>query len=73
MDRRYFILVRQAQETAGLANDLAKNANFRRDVDDATVHYLDELLEAVNHARMALYHAVSRQMRNDPQEREIRI
>lgn len=73
MDRRYFVLVQKAQETAGLANDLVKNANYRRDVDDETVHYLDDLLEVVNHARVVLYHAVSRQMRNDPQERDIKL
>ena len=71
MDRKYFVLVRQAMETASLANDLAMNANYRKDVDDVTRPRLDSLLDAVFHARTLLFHAVSSQMKNDPQERDI--
>lgn len=73
MDRLYFTLISNAIEVAGLCNDLAKNANYRKDIDEATQPSLHSLYDALYHAKMLLYHAVGRQMANDPQQREIDI
>lgn len=73
MDRLYFTLIRDAMEVAGLCNDLANNANYRKDVDEATQPSLHSLCDAVFHVKTLLYHAVGRQMANDPQQREIDI
>ena len=73
MNRTYFKLVEKAMDVAGLANHLAMNANYRPDVDEDTRRYLDEYMEAVEHARSVMFLAVSRQMSHDPQERDIDI
>lgn len=73
MDRLYFTLVRDAIEVAGLCNSLATNANYRKDVDEATQPSLHSLCDAMFHVKTLLYHAVGRQMANDPQQREIDI
>lgn len=73
MNRTYFKLTQKAMEVASLANDLAMNANYRQDVDEDTRRYLDEYMEAIEHARSVMFLAVSRQMSHDPQERDIDI
>lgn len=71
MDRLYFKLVEKCADCVGLANALAMNANFREDVDQETCKFLLQYLEAVEHARSVLFLAVSRQMKNDPTERDL--
>lgn len=73
MIRTYFKLIEKAIEVASLANSLAMNANFRPDVDEDTRRYLNEYMEAIEHARSVMFLAVSRQMSHDPQERDIDI
>lgn len=73
MNRTYFKLVEKAMDVAGLANHLAMNANYRQDIDEDTRRYLDEYMEAIEHARRVMFQAVSRQMSHDPQERDIDI
>lgn len=73
MNRTYFKLVEKAMDVAGLANHLAMNANYRQDVDEDTCRYLDEYMEAIEHARSLMFLAVSRQMSHGPQERDIDI
>lgn len=73
MNRTYFKLVEKAMDVAGLANHLAMNANYRQDVDEDTRRYLDEYMDAIEHARIVMFLAVSRQMSHDPQERDIDI
>lgn len=73
MDRLYYTLIRDAIDVAGLCNSLAMNANYRKDVDEATQPSLHSLCDAMFHVKTLLFHAVSRQMASDPQEREIPI
>lgn len=73
MIRTYFKLTEKAMEIASLANSLAMNANYRQDVDEDTRRYLDEYMDAIEHARSVMFLAVSRQMSHDPQERDIDI
>lgn len=73
MNRTYFKLVEKALDVACLANHLAMNANYRQDVDEDTRRYLDEYMEAIEHARSVMFLAVSRQMSHDRQERDIDI
>lgn len=73
MDSRYFKLTRMATEIAGLSNDLVMNANRREDVDQDTLIHLQSYLELMEHTRSVMFLAVSRQMKNDPQERDIEI
>lgn len=73
MDRLYFNLVRDAIEVAALCNELVNNANYRKDVDEATQPSLHSLCDAVYNVKKLLYHAIGRQMANDPQQREIDI
>ena len=73
MDKRYFKLMEKAAEIAGLCSDLAMNANYRADIDAATRPRLAEYLEAIENLRFMMYLAVSRQGRDDPQERDVDI
>lgn len=73
MNRMYFKLVEVSTEVVGLANALAMNANYRDDVDAATRPELMTLYKAVYEVQQMLFRAVCRQMRNDPQERDIDI
>lgn len=73
MDRLYFKLIEEAHDVAALANSLAMNANYRQDVDEATRPRLAELHKAVSDVQQLLFRAVCRQMKNDPQERDIDI
>lgn len=71
MDRLYFKLVEKCTDLVVMANSLAMNANFREDVDQETRKHLLQYYEAVEHARSVLFLAVSRQMKNDPTERDL--
>lgn len=71
MIRKYFKLSEKAMEIASLANLLARNANYRQNVNDDTHRYLDEYMAALEQARRVMFLAVSRQMSHDPQERDI--
>lgn len=71
MDRLYFQLVEKCVDCVILANALAKNANFREDVDQETRKHLLQYYEAVEQARSVLFLACSRQMKNDPTERDL--
>lgn len=73
MNRTYFNLTQRAMEVALLAYDFAMNANFRPDVDKDTCRYLDEYMEAIEHARRIIFRALTRQMSHDPQERDVDI
>lgn len=73
MTSTYFNLTQRAMEVALLAYDFATNANYRPDVDEDTRRYLDEYMEAIEHARRIIFLALSRQMSHDPQERDIDI
>lgn len=73
MDRLYFKLIEEAHDVAALANSLAMNANYRQDVDELTRPRLAELHKAVSDVQQLLFRAVCRQMKNDPQERNIVI
>lgn len=71
MDRLYFKLVEKCTDLVVMANSLAMNANFREDVDQETRKHLLQYYEAVETARSVLFRAVSRQMKNDPTERDL--
>ena len=71
MDRLYFKLVEKCADCVCLANALAMNANYREDVDQETRKFLPQYFEAVEKARSVLFMATSRQMKNDPTERDL--
>lgn len=73
MDKLYFKIVEAAMETAQLASRLAMNANYRDDVDQETSPYLTQYFGAIEYARCIMFLAVTRQMKNDPTERDIPI
>lgn len=73
MDRLYFKIIEEAHDVAALANSLAMNANFRQDVDEKTRPCLVDLHKAISDVQQLLFRAVCRQMKNDPQERDIDI
>ena len=73
MDRLYKNIIEKTMDVERLAIQLAMNAYHRDDVDQQTRPYLTQYLEAIEHARSVMFLAVSRQMSNDPTERDIPI
>lgn len=73
MDRRYFGLIDKANDIAILATAIARNANYRDDVDAMTRPFLVFIDEELERCRRVLKEQVSRQMSKDPTERDIDI
>ena len=70
MDKRYFQIIEQCAEMVTLATALTNNANFRDDVDARTRPFLVFIAEQLEKSRRILQEQVSRQMSDDPQERD---
>lgn len=70
MDRLYFDIIDRANDITILATALARNANYREDVDQRTRPFLRFLYQEVHKAKNALQDQVSRQMADDPTERD---
>lgn len=71
MDRLYFDIIDRANDIATLATALARNANYREDVDLRTRPLLRFLYQEVQKAKNALQDQVYRQMSDDPTERDV--
>lgn len=73
MDRRYFGLIDKANDITILATAIARNANYRDDVDARTRPFLVFIDEELERCRRVLNEQVCRQLADDPTERDIDI
>lgn len=73
MDRRYFDLIERCEECVILANNMARNANYDKDVESYSTARLQDLLTMVSEVRTQLMYEVHSQTSNEPWDREIDI
>lgn len=73
MDRRFFDLIERCEECVILANSLARNANFDKDIESYSTARLQDLLTMVGEVRTQLMYEVHSQTSNEPWDREIDI
>lgn len=73
MDRRFFDLIERCIECVILANSLARNANFDKDIESYSTARLQDLLTMVSEVRTQLMYEVHSQTSNEPWDREIDI
>lgn len=73
MDRRFFDLIERCEECVILANNMARNANFDKDVESYSTARLQNLLTMVGEVRTQLMYEVHSQTSNEPWDREIDI
>lgn len=64
MDRAFFHLVEKTMDCAVMAQHIAKNANYKTTIADATTPRLQKLIEASENLRRELQDALSEQMRS---------
>lgn len=70
MDRLYFDIIDRANDITILATALARNANYREDVELRTRPFLRFLYQEVQKCKNVLQEQVNRQMADDPTERD---
>lgn len=73
MDRRFFDLIERCEECVILANSLARNANYDKDIESYSTARLQDLLTMVSEVRTQLMYEVHSQTSNEPWDREIDI
>jgi hypothetical protein len=73
MDRRYFDLIERCEECVILANSLARNANYDKDIESYSTARLQDLCTMVGEVRTQLMYEVHSQTSNEPWNREIDI
>lgn len=73
MDRRFFDLIERCEECVILANSLARNANYDKDIESYSTARLQDLLTMVGEVRTQLMYEVHSQTSNEPWDREIDI
>lgn len=73
MDRRYFDLIERCEECVILANSLARNANYDKDIESYSTARLQDLCTMVGEVRTQLMYEVHSQTSNEPWDREIDI
>ncbi len=73
MDKRFFDLIERCEECVILANNLARNANFDKDIESYSTARLQDLLTMVSGLRTQLMYEVHSQTSNEPWDREIYI
>ena len=64
MDRAYFHLIEKTMDCATMAQHIAKNANYKTTIADATTPRLQKLIEAGENLRRELMDVLRDQMRN---------
>lgn len=64
MDRAFFHLTEKTMDCAVMAQHIAKNANYKMTIADATTPRLQKLIEASENLRRELQDVLSEQMRN---------
>ena len=73
MDRRFFDLIEKCQECVILANAMARNANYDKDIESYSTARLQDLCTMVSEARTQLMYEVHSQTSKEPWDREIDI
>lgn len=73
MDRRYFDLIEKCEECVILANAMARNANFDKDIESYSTSRLQDLCTMVGEVRTQLMYEVHSQTSKEPWDREIDI
>ena len=73
MDRRYFDLIEKCEECVILANAMARNANFDKDIESYSTARLQDLCTMVGEVRTQLMYEVHSQTSKEPWDREIDI
>lgn len=73
MDRRFFDLIERCEECVILANSLARNANYDKDIESYSTARLQDLCTMVGEVRTQLMYEVHSQTSNEPWDREIDI
>lgn len=73
MDRRYFDLIERCEECVILANAMARNANYDKDIESYSTARLQDLCTIVSEVRTQLMYEVHSQTSNEPWDREIDI
>lgn len=73
MDRRFFDLIERCEECVILANNMARNANFDKDIESYSTARLQDLCTMVSEVRTQLMYEVHSQTSNEPWDREIDI
>ena len=73
MDKRFFDLIEKCEECVILANAMARNANFDKDIESYSTARLQDLCTMVGEVRTQLMYEVHSQTRSEPGDREIDI
>ena len=73
MDRRFFDLIEKCEECVILANAMARNANFDKDIESYSTARLQDLCTMVSEVRTQLMYEVHSQTSSEPWDREIDI
>ena len=73
MDRIYFDLIERCEECLILANSLARNAKYDKDIESYSTARLQVLCTMVGDVRTLLMYEVLSQTINDPWDQEIDI
>ena len=73
MDRRFFDLIEKCEECVILANAMARNANYDKDIESYSTARLQDLCTMVSEVRTQLMYEVHSQTSHEPWDREIDI
>lgn len=73
MDKRFFDLIEKCEECVILANAMARNANFDKDIESYSTARLQDLCTMVSEVRTQLMYEVHSQTSKEPWDREIDI
>lgn len=73
MDRRFFDLIEKCEECVILANAMARNANYDKDIESYSTARLQDLCTMVSEVRTQLMYEVHSQTSSEPRDREIYI
>lgn len=73
MDRRFFDLIERCEECVILANAMARNANYDKDIESYSTARLQDLCTMVSQVQQQLMYEVHSQTSHEPCIQEIDI